>query len=72
MKKMVTITLAAAMVLGGSVAINHSFAKEDNQTKAEQTTKQIGIEKAKAAALEKVDGIVESVELEEHIMRSIS
>ncbi|QGQ48188.1 PepSY domain-containing protein [Metabacillus sediminilitoris] len=65
MKKMVTITLAAAMVLGGSVAINHSFAKEDNQTKAEQTTKQIGIEEAKAAALEKVNGTVESVELED-------
>lgn len=65
MKKMVTITLAAAMVLGGSVAINHSFAKEDNQTKAEQTTKQIGIAEAKAAALEKVNGTVESVELED-------
>jgi uncharacterized membrane protein YkoI len=67
MKKMVTITLAAAVVLGGSIAVNHGFAKEDNQNKVEtaQTTNQIGIDKAKAAALEKVDGTVESVELED-------
>jgi uncharacterized membrane protein YkoI len=66
MKKIVTITLATAIVLGGSIAINHGYAQEDDKQKAEvkQTNELIGIEKAKAAALEKVDGTVESVELE--------
>ncbi|MGQ4664800.1 PepSY domain-containing protein [Metabacillus halosaccharovorans] len=56
MKKLMTISLAAVVVLGGAVAINHSYAQENNET--------IGIDKAKEAALKKVDGVVESVELE--------
>lgn len=56
MKKIITFSLAAAVVLGGAVAINHSYAQENNET--------IGIDKAKEAALKKVDGVVESVELE--------
>ncbi|WP_078434141.1 PepSY domain-containing protein [Metabacillus halosaccharovorans] len=56
MKKLMTISLAAVVVLGGAVAINNSYAQENNET--------IGIDKAKEAALKKVDGVVESVELE--------
>lgn len=56
MKKLMTISLAAVVILGGAVAINHSYAQENNET--------IGIDKAKEAALKKVDGVVESVELE--------
>lgn len=56
MKKLMTISLAAVVVLGGAVAINHSYAQENNET--------IGIDKAKEAALKKVDGVIESVELE--------
>lgn len=56
MKKLMTISLAAVVVLGSAVAINHSYAQENNET--------IGIDKAKEAALKKVDGVVESVELE--------
>jgi uncharacterized membrane protein YkoI len=69
MKKIVTMTLAAAVVLGGSLAINHVYAKEDNQNKveAEQTKELIGMEKAKAAALKEVNGTVESVELDKNI-----
>jgi uncharacterized membrane protein YkoI len=65
MKKIVTFTLVTAIVLGGSIAINHGYAKEDNQKKVEdkQTNERIGIEKAKAVALEQVDGTFESVEL---------
>ncbi|MBU7592296.1 PepSY domain-containing protein [Metabacillus halosaccharovorans] len=56
MKKLMTISLAAVVVLGGAVAINHSYAQENND--------KIGIDKAKEAALKKVDGVIESVELE--------
>ncbi|WP_026561673.1 PepSY domain-containing protein [Bacillus sp. J37] len=56
MKKLMTISLAAVVVLGGAVAINHSYAQENYET--------IGIDKAKEAALKKVDGVIESVELE--------
>ena len=56
MKKLMTISLAAVVILGGAVAINHSYAQENNET--------IGIDKAKEAALKKVDGVIESVELE--------
>ncbi|WP_175638998.1 PepSY domain-containing protein [Metabacillus schmidteae] len=59
MKKIITFSLAAAVVLGGAVAINHSYAQENNET--------IGIDKAKEAALKKVDGVVESVELENRL-----
>ena len=65
MKKTVTIALAAVIVLGGSIAINHGYAQEDQAKKeAEINSKYIGIEKAKTIALEKVDGTVKSVELE--------
>lgn len=58
MKKIIAITLAAVVVLGGGVAINHSFAEE------KQPADVIGIDKAKEAAQKKVDGVVEDVELE--------
>ncbi|MBM7606327.1 putative membrane protein YkoI [Metabacillus crassostreae] len=65
MKKTVTIALAAVIVLGGSIAINHGYAQEDQaKKKVEINSKYIGIEKAKTIALEKVDGTVKSVELE--------
>ncbi|HWO97657.1 MAG TPA: PepSY domain-containing protein [Bacillus sp. (in: firmicutes)] len=66
MKKLVPITLAAALILGGSMAVKHGFAQNDDQQKVEakQTEEAIGIEKAKAAALKQVNGTVESVELE--------
>lgn len=71
MKKIAMVTLGAAIILGGSIgfgAINHGFAQEDNtkkvESKASTSNELIGIEKAKEAALQKVDGIVESVELE--------
>lgn len=66
MKKIVTITLATALVLGGSIAINHGYAQEDDQknTETAQAKERIGIEKAKTAALKEADGTVESVELE--------
>jgi uncharacterized membrane protein YkoI len=69
MNKIGMITLGAAIILGGSIgfgAINHVFAQEDHSKKVETkaANELIGIEKAKAVALEKVDGIVESVELE--------
>lgn len=63
MKKLMTISLAAVVVLGGAVAINHSYAQENNET--------IGIDKAKEAALKKVDGVVESVELENQNGQSV-
>lgn len=56
MKKLITFSLAAVVVLGGAVAINHSYAQENDGN--------IGIDKAKEVALKKVDGVVESVELE--------
>ncbi|MGM7721446.1 PepSY domain-containing protein [Metabacillus sp. Hm71] len=69
MKKIVTMTLAAAVVLGGSLAINHGYAQEDSQ-KASQAKELIGIEKAKEAALAKVKGTVESVELEKDFSKT--
>lgn len=63
MKKIITLSLAAVVVLGGAVAINHSYAQENNDT--------IGIDKAKEAALKKVDGSVESVELENRLGQSV-
>ena len=69
MNKIGMITLGAAIILGGSIgfgAINHGFAQENDSKKVESkaSNELIGIEKAKAAALEQVDGIVESIELE--------
>ena len=69
MNKIGMITLGAAIILGGSIgfgAINHGFAQENDSKKVESkaSNELIGIEKAKAVALEQVDGIVESVELE--------
>ncbi|HZH59314.1 MAG TPA: PepSY domain-containing protein [Metabacillus sp.] len=58
MKKLITVSLATVVVLGGAVAVNHSYAQEK--------TENIGIEKAKEAALKKVDGVVEDIELENH------
>lgn len=63
MKKLMTISLSAVVVLGGAVAINHSYAQENNET--------IGVDKAKEAALKKVDGVVESVELENQNGQSV-
>ena len=69
MNKIGMITLGAAIILGGSIgfgAINHGFAQENDSKKVESkaSNELIGIEKAKAVALEQVDGIVESIELE--------
>jgi uncharacterized membrane protein YkoI len=66
MKKLVPITLAAALILGGSMAVKQGFAQKDDQQKVEvtQTKEAIGMEKAKAEALKQVNGMVESVELE--------
>lgn len=66
MKKLVPITLAAALILGGSMAVKQGFAQKDDQQKVEvkQTNEAIGMEEAKAAALKQVNGTVESVELE--------
>ncbi|MDQ0245183.1 putative membrane protein YkoI [Bacillus fengqiuensis] len=66
MKKLVPITLAAALILGGSMAVKQGFAQKDDQQKVEvkQTNEVIGMEKAKAAALKRVNGMVESIELE--------
>jgi uncharacterized membrane protein YkoI len=69
MNKIGMITLGAAIILGGSIgfgAINQGFAQENDSKKVESkaSNELIGIEKAKAVALEQVDGIVESVELE--------
>lgn len=58
MKKLITISLATVVVFGGAVAINHSYAQEK--------TENIGIEKAKEAALKKVDGVIEDIELDNH------
>ncbi|MDQ0231411.1 PepSY domain-containing protein [Metabacillus malikii] len=58
MKKIITFTVAAVVVLGGVVAINHSNAEEKKAT--------ITVEDAKKAALTEVDGIVEEIELERH------
>ncbi|KKI89259.1 hypothetical protein WQ54_27265 [Bacillus sp. SA1-12] len=69
MKKIVTMTLAAAVVLGGTLAINHGYAKEDSQ-KASQAKELIGIEKAKEVALSKVEGTVESIELEKNFSKT--
>lgn len=56
MKKLITLSLATVVVLGGAVAINHSYAQEKIEN--------IGIQKAKEVALNKVDGVVEGIELE--------
>lgn len=66
MKKLIPITLAAVLILGGSMAVKQGFAQKDDQQKVEvkQTNEVIGMEKAKAEALKQVNGMVESVELE--------
>ena len=69
MNKIGMITLGAAIILGGSIgfgAINQGFAQENDSKKVESkaSNELIGMEKAKAVALEQVDRIVESVELE--------
>ncbi len=66
MKRLVPITLAAALILGGSLAVKQGFAQKDDQQKVEvkQTNEVIGMEKAKAAALKQVNGTVEGIELE--------
>jgi uncharacterized membrane protein YkoI len=68
MKKIVIGTLAATIVLGASVglgAINHGHAEEDRvKVKTEQGNQVIGVEKAASAALERVNGTVESVDLD--------
>lgn len=71
MNKIGMITLGAAIILGGSIgfgAINHGFAQENPSKTVESKASHelIGIEKAKAVALEQVDGIVESIELEKY------
>lgn len=71
MNKIGMITLGAAIILGGSIGvgtINHGFAQENHsKTVGSKASHEIiGIEKAKAVALEKVDGIVESIELEKY------
>lgn len=64
MKKIIVGTLAATLLISGAIGIN-AFAQEDNvKISTEQNKQLIGMKKAKEAALKKVTGIVESIELE--------
>lgn len=65
MKKIVIGSLAAALVISGGLTIN-ALADDDNlKISKTQNEKLIGMEKAKEVALTQVDGIIESVELEQ-------
>ena len=56
MKKIVIGTLAAAIVLGGSLGMNQVFADDDDKKTTVVKKKTIGTKKAKAVALKKVKG----------------
>lgn len=63
MKKLVIGVLTVATVLGGIGVINHGYAAEGNKS-VSQSKKVIGMEKAKKIALKKVNGTIESIELD--------
>ncbi|MED4464463.1 PepSY domain-containing protein [Metabacillus fastidiosus] len=69
MKKIMVGALAVTVVLGGVGLINHGYAQEKTEkvNTSVQSKQLISIEEAKAKALEKVAGEIESIELDDNV-----
>ncbi|WP_313894825.1 PepSY domain-containing protein [Psychrobacillus sp.] len=63
MKKIIIGTLAATLLIGGSIGMSAYAQDDDIKVSAVQSKQLIGMKKAKEVALKKANGVVESVEL---------